>query len=70
MFEWVNAARKTPRAAPFVNYFHKTRIVLPEDECENEIGSESDTSAVQNRRQLCKTLGVMCRRHMMTLLVL
>jgi hypothetical protein len=51
-----NAAWKMLSPAPFVNYFHKAGIVLPEDECENEIESESGTSAVQNWQHLCKKL--------------
>jgi hypothetical protein len=65
-----NAVWKTLRAAPFVKFFHKARIVLPEHKCENEIESESDSRMVQNRPQLCKTVGIMFRQHMMTLLVL
>jgi hypothetical protein len=48
----------------------QARIVPPEEECENGIESEIDTIVVQNRQQLCRTLGVMFRQHMVTLLVL
>ena len=46
-----------------MNCFH-SRIVAPEDKCDKGIESESDTSVVQNRQHLCKTLGITFRQRM------
>ena len=63
------AAWKMLSAATIVNCFHKAGIMPPEDECENDNGSESGIIEVQNWQHLCKKLGIMFRQHFMTLLV-